>query len=564
VLDVHSVYRKKNKMKTLKTSTVGTYNVVSIIQINDKKKYAVRLSKNPVPMQPVNPVIIQSKINWHKANLLKICPNVIYNGYFRIGEGDSTQIHELLITEAYETDLHTYFATKRMTHKTVKMDKDDRTICEKLQRHLYTMASHAMWVACIDIKPANVVLNTDTMDVRMIDLDGDWCTVIPVQLQSVDTTINSYFEACMLMACHLLVIEYNIFADYMTAFDLNELRKALHDRLSGDHIHMVYWLQMVKHYFKNLKSDDKPQNDFDVKFWMENVVLWSRMRDTTTPQAITAVDPISCKYRDPEKKKCVTKAKFKNHIYDGKPIPKPKKIKPCMAGKERSCTTNRCKKIAKYPTQNVAMEMPPAPSPKPKPAQKQKTPSPKQKTPSPKQKTPSPPPPEPTEPEPTPKKKAPKRKSPDPKSPTFLDELDDEHFPILIWQNKSLQGLVNITENLIEKRRKIIPAYLFRDKNSADLLNNLFTHWTKKIGALEAIKKIDRAIRLFVEYTENFDDESLLAEETNYDDYYKPMTAANKRILYRVLSVEKAKLANIEKTQPPKKGKKVSFISPDK
>jgi hypothetical protein len=302
---------------------------------------------------------------------------------------------------------------------------------------------------------------------------------------------------------------------------------------------------MVKHYFKNLKSDNQPQNDFDVKFWIENVVLWSRMRDTTTPQAITAVDPISCKYRDPEKKKCVTKAKFKNHIYDGKPIPKPKKVKPCVAGKERSCTTNRCKKIEKYPTQNVAIEMPPAPSPEPQP---------------PKQKTPSPPPPPP---EPTPKKKH-QKKSPDPKSPTFLDELDNDTFPILIWQNKSLQGLVKITENLISKRRKIIPALLFSDKNSASLLNNLFAHWTKKIGALEAIKKIDEGIRSFVKYTEDEENKSLLAEETNYDDYYKHMTAANKRILYRVLSVEKAKLANIEKTQPPKKGKKVSFISPNK
>jgi hypothetical protein len=349
VLDIHSVHRKKNKMKTLKTSTLGTYNVVSIIQINDKKRYAVRLSKNPIPMQPVNPANIQSKMNWHKANLLKICPNVVYNGYFRIGEGNSTQIHELLITEAYETDLHTYFATKQLTHKTVKMDKDDKTVCDKLQRHFYTMASNAMWVACIDIKPANVVLNTDTMDVRMIDLDGDFCTVIPVKIQSIDTTINSYFEACMLMACHFLVMNYNIFADYIASFDVNELSQALHSRLSGDNIHMVYWLQMVQHYFKGLKSDDKPQNEFDVQFWIKNVILWSRMRDTKTPRPITSVDPISCKYRDPEKKKCVTKTKFKNHIYDGKPIPKPKKVKPCAAGKERSCTTNRCKKIEKYP-----------------------------------------------------------------------------------------------------------------------------------------------------------------------------------------------------------------------
>jgi hypothetical protein len=273
------------------------------------------------------------------------------------------------------------------------------------------MASNAMWVACIDIKPANVVLNTDTMDVRMIDLDGDFCTVIPVQIQSIDTTINSYFEACMLMACHFLVIDYNIFADYVASFDINELSEALYNRLSGDNIHMVYWLQMVKHYFKNLKSDEKPQNEFDVKFWMKNVILWSRMRDTKTPRPITAVDPTSCKYRDPEKKKCVTKTKFKNHIYDGKPIPKPKKVKPCVAGKERSCTTNRCKKIEKYPVSNVDMEMPPAPSPEPEP---------------------------------------------------------------------------------------------------------------------------------------------------------KHLTSANKRVLYRALAVEKAKLANVEKTQPPKKGKKVSFISPNK
>lgn len=346
-LDIHSTHRKKNKMKTLKTSTFGTNNVVSIIQINDKKKYAVRLSKNPIDLSTPDLRIIQSKINWNKANSLKICPRVIYNGYFKIKTNTAAiRIHELLITDAYDTDLHSYYADK------ITPDNNDAIICDKLRQQLYTLASNSMWVSCLDIKPANIVCNISTSDprltdVRLIDLDGDWCTLIPESIQTIDTTIGVYFETCIFMACHFLLLGNNIFADYMQTFSKAEIYELLHQRLAADRTHLVYWVMIANHYFKDF--DKLTTNVMDVSYWLTNLINWSQMKKINEHPSPIALTPTQCKYRDPIKKKCVSNLKFKNHIFGKTRIAKPKILKPCAAGKERNYITNRCRKRGTRP-----------------------------------------------------------------------------------------------------------------------------------------------------------------------------------------------------------------------
>ena len=116
-------------------------------------------------------------------------------------------------------------------------------------------------------------------------------------------------------------------------------------------------------------------------------------------------------------------------------------------------------------------------------------------------------------------------------SKSLLDELDNETtFPILVYQTKSLDGLVDAIQHFIKKGVKIVPGLLFQGGNNAThFLNSLFTYWTEKIGVLEGVKKIDIGIRSLVEYLGGGD---RLPEQMDYNEYLKPLNAKNKKILY--------------------------------
>lgn len=129
-------------------------------------------------------------------------------------------------------------------------------------------------------------------------------------------------------------------------------------------------------------------------------------------------------------------------------------------------------------------------------------------------------------------KKAEQQTSNDKFSKSLLDELDNENtFPILVYQTKSLKGFVDKIQNIIKRGVKIVPGLLFQGDNS--FLNSLFTYWTEKIGVIEAIKKIDKGIRSIVQY---FDGGDKLPEQINYNDYLKPLNAKNKKILYDAIN----------------------------
>lgn len=119
--------------------------------------------------------IKRNESNWFQCNLKAICPKIYYYGYFKdivsVNDDDSI-IYPIMITEKYDSDLSNF-----LYHNNKELSTNNQeSIANQLEYLFKTLIS--LEIICYDIKPENTVIrkNDDgTLDVRLIDLDGDYC-----------------------------------------------------------------------------------------------------------------------------------------------------------------------------------------------------------------------------------------------------------------------------------------------------------------------------------------------------------------------------------------------------
>ena len=83
---------------------------------------------------------------------------------------DPNMLNFSIISEAYDTDLNSFYRdeTNRTPYK-------DNKIRDNLLDLFNKLSQKPFYRICFDIKPENCVINEKTLDVKLIDLDGDFC-----------------------------------------------------------------------------------------------------------------------------------------------------------------------------------------------------------------------------------------------------------------------------------------------------------------------------------------------------------------------------------------------------
>lgn len=135
-----------------------------------------------------------SKQNWIESSKKGLCPPLIYYGYVvenkpigGLSSGYKVEIRSCIVSQRYSTDLREFYIKVVMTDiydEREKMLINDK-IFEKVKKMISGLVD--LSIICADIKPENIVVkynikkgdekvNINSIDVKLIDLDSDWCT----------------------------------------------------------------------------------------------------------------------------------------------------------------------------------------------------------------------------------------------------------------------------------------------------------------------------------------------------------------------------------------------------
>jgi len=242
----------------------GGNNMISIIKNNDNKKIVFRRTNSPINTIPFNFLIhenfknylkqhnlpennteVETFINknyivqeskiWNLAHYHNISPYLYYYGIYRkteIKQPNPTSsimkkmlpaesyhnIYKVVISEGYDMNISDYYNKQPndgyTDKQSNKLSDTDKMIADQLIVLLDTLHSKIK-VICFDIKPSNCVINLDPFDVKLIDLDADWCHDTPI-LKKRDTKYLIKFLSIMTLANHFLYYcNWNIFSDYL-------------------------------------------------------------------------------------------------------------------------------------------------------------------------------------------------------------------------------------------------------------------------------------------------------------------------------------------------------------
>ena len=179
---------------TILQNETGTNNNVAIIRTISGKKFALRISnkylfyvKNPSirSIVKINPTLLndnyredilykleQSRNNWISAAKNNLCPEIYYYGYYKRLDNNVNYLYSVMISEAYDMDLGSYYNNSNNAGYTSKMTGNlsgtDIYIAQQLI-DLINKISSKMFLICFDIKPANCVINISTNEVKLID-----------------------------------------------------------------------------------------------------------------------------------------------------------------------------------------------------------------------------------------------------------------------------------------------------------------------------------------------------------------------------------------------------------
>jgi len=95
------------------------------------------------------------------------------------------------------------------------LNSTDESIREQLTSHFASMTKN-LNIVCFDIKPRNCVINTDSVDVKLIDWDGNWCNTKLQNLDTEDVQIRVNMLSNIIMANHFFyTLDKNIFKPYL-------------------------------------------------------------------------------------------------------------------------------------------------------------------------------------------------------------------------------------------------------------------------------------------------------------------------------------------------------------
>mgnify|MGYP003652949483 CR=1 FL=1 len=224
-------------------SEKGTVNEVAIIRTISGKKFALRISnkylfyvKNPSirSIVKINPSLLnddsredilykleQSRNNWISAAKNNLCPEIYYYGFYKRLDNNVNYLYSVMISEAYDMDLNSYYNNSNNAGYTSKMTGNlsdtDIYIAQQLI-DLINKISSKMFLICFDIKPSNCVININTNEVKLIDWDGDWCHNYKLLLNKRgpdSQTKNIGLISLILMANHFYSwCRWNIFSYY--------------------------------------------------------------------------------------------------------------------------------------------------------------------------------------------------------------------------------------------------------------------------------------------------------------------------------------------------------------
>ncbi len=248
-----------NKYKNIKTD-VGASNKVILLEDDNNDKIIFRTSLEPIFSIPDNLLnnrknesdnnqteiekFIQSNlINkesdiWHNADYYNISPSLYYYGIYRKEELVSVKsntsimhnmvpkvlthnIYKIIVNEGFDMSISEYYNNKM--HDGFK-DKQSNVLSEidiiiagQLINIFDTLHSK-MKIICFDLKPANCVINLDPFDVKLIDLDGDWCHENAIlKKKNIDGTkqIIKYLSIMLLANHFYYYCKWNIFSTYL-------------------------------------------------------------------------------------------------------------------------------------------------------------------------------------------------------------------------------------------------------------------------------------------------------------------------------------------------------------
>lgn len=132
-------------------------------------------------------------------------------------------IYQVVISEGYDMNISDYYNNPKNDgyndKQSIKLSDTDKMIANQLMDLLYKLHSKVK-VICFDIKPSNCVINIDPFDVKLIDLDADWCHYNPIlKKRGTDEQKKLIkFLSIMTLANHFLYYcNWNIFSDYLNA-----------------------------------------------------------------------------------------------------------------------------------------------------------------------------------------------------------------------------------------------------------------------------------------------------------------------------------------------------------
>ncbi len=157
----------------------------------------------------------QSKYNWINASNNNLSPMLFYYGYVKEENSEGTSVYLCMISQGYDMDLYTYYnAILSEYDNKSSLTGNDKYIASQLI-DLLNQSHKLLGIICFDIKPQNCVINKDTLEVRLIDWDGDWCQDFSTLLKNRDNVENISIISDIVMANHFYYsIDRNIFADY--------------------------------------------------------------------------------------------------------------------------------------------------------------------------------------------------------------------------------------------------------------------------------------------------------------------------------------------------------------
>ena len=183
--------------------------------------------------------------NWKNASDNEISPELFFYGFLIKKHHSSYSVHTIIISEAYDMSLFNFYTENKKwgepqhigyqnrKQKTELQDTDINIATQLIQ--LLTKLHNNSKLICFDIKPANFVINIineTKFDVKMIDLDMDWChDYSPLLRQKGDNSPKELIKdlSVMMLANHFYYyLKWNIFQTY-----INENQKKFDEKYAA-------------------------------------------------------------------------------------------------------------------------------------------------------------------------------------------------------------------------------------------------------------------------------------------------------------------------------------------